>query len=64
MFWHVLEWFYGDKYVHYRALKETIPKTWKHIQKIRNWVDFGGKESANNGAKCWLDFLGVVVVAV
>ena len=35
----VFDRFYGDKSVKYRALKETIAKTWKHIQ--RN-TGFGG----------------------
>ena len=30
--------FYGDKSVNYRALKETIAKTWKHIQRTRIWA--------------------------
>ena len=29
----VFDRFYGDKSVKYRALKETIAKTWKHILK-------------------------------
>ena len=32
----VLERFYGDKCVNYRASKETIAKTCKHIQKTRD----------------------------
>ena len=39
----VLERFYGDKCVNYRALKETIPKTCKRIQKTRDVRDFVGK---------------------
>ena len=35
----VFDRFYGDKSVKYRALKETIAKTWKHIQRTRG---FGG----------------------
>ena len=32
----VFDRFYGDKSVKYRALKETIAKTWKHIQRTRD----------------------------
>ena len=35
----VFDRFYGDKSVKYRALKETIAKTWKHIQRTRDLGD-------------------------
>ena len=44
----VLERFYGDKCVNYRALKENI------FQKTRDLENFFGK-NADNGAKCRLD---------
>ena len=50
----VIMFLYGDKCVNYRALKETIAKTCKHIQKTRDLVDFVEK-IAHNGAKCCLD---------
>ena len=35
----VFDRFYGDKSVKYRALKETIAKTWKHIQRTKvSWL--------------------------
>ena len=34
--------FYGDKSVKYRALKETVAKTWKHIQRTRDLGDYLG----------------------
>ena len=37
---HVFDRFYGDKSVKYRALKETIAKTWKHIQRTRDLGDY------------------------
>ena len=43
----------GDKCVNYCALKETIAKTWKHIQKTRDLGDF--VKNIDNGAKCCLD---------
>ena len=39
---HVFDRFYGDKSVKYRALKETIAKTWKHIQRTRDSGDYLG----------------------
>ena len=33
----VFDRFYGDKSVKYRALKETIAKTWKHIKEHGIW---------------------------
>ena len=39
----VFDRFYGDKSVKYRALKETIAKTWKHIQRTR---DLGESENS------------------
>ena len=41
---YALEWFYGDRCVNYCALKETIAKTCKHIQKTRYLGDFVEKE--------------------
>ena len=38
----VFDRFYGDKSVKYRALKETIAKTWKHIQRTRDLGDYLG----------------------
>ena len=38
----VFDRFYGDKSVKYRALKEIIAKTWKHIQRIRDLGDYLG----------------------
>ena len=38
----VFDRFYGDKSVKYRALKETIAKTWKHIQRARDLGDYLG----------------------
>ena len=38
----VFDRFYGDKSVKYRALKETIAKTWKHIQRTQDLVDYLG----------------------
>ena len=38
----VFDRFYGDKSVKYRALKETIAKTWKHIQRTRDLEDYLG----------------------
>ena len=38
----VFDRFYGDKSVKYRALKETIAKTWKHIQRTRDLGDYPG----------------------
>ena len=45
---------YGDKCVNYRALKETIAKTCKHIPKTQ---DLGNcvEKNADNGATCCLD---------
>ena len=40
----VLERFYGDKCVNCRALRETIAKTCKHIQKTRDLSDLVGKK--------------------
>ena len=39
---HVFDRFYGDKSVNYRALKETIAKTWRHIQRTRDLGDYLG----------------------
>ena len=47
----VLERFYGDKCVNYRALKENHANT---VQKTRDLEDFVEK-NADNGAKCRLD---------
>ena len=38
----VFDRFYGDKSVKYRALKEAIAKTWKHIQRTRDLGDYLG----------------------
>ena len=38
----VFDRFYGDKSVKCRALKETIAKTWKHIQRTRDLGDYLG----------------------
>ena len=38
----VFDRFYGDKSVKYRALKETVAKTWKHIQRTRDLGDYLG----------------------
>ena len=38
----VFDQFYGDKSSKYRALKETIAKTWKHIQRTRDLGDYLG----------------------
>ena len=38
----VFDRFYGDKSVNYRALKETIAKTWEHIQRTRDLGDYLG----------------------
>ena len=38
----VFDRFYGDKSAKYRALKETIAKTWKHIQRTRDLGDYLG----------------------
>ena len=38
----VFDRFYGDKSVKYRALKETIAKTSKHIQRTRDLGDYPG----------------------
>ena len=38
----VFDRFYGDKSVKYRALNETIAKTWKHIQGTRDLGDYLG----------------------
>ena len=38
----VFDRFYGDKSIKYRALKETIAKTWKHIQRTRDLGDYLG----------------------
>ena len=38
----VFDRFYGDKSVKYRALKETIAKTWKRIQRTRDLGDYLG----------------------
>ena len=38
----VFDRFYGDKSVKYRALKETIAKTGKHIQRTRDLGDYLG----------------------
>ena len=50
----VLERFYGDKCVNYRALRETIAKRCKHIEKTRDLKDFAPKK-IDNGANCCLD---------
>ena len=38
----VFDRFYGDKSVKHRALKETIAKTWKCIQRTRDLGDYLG----------------------
>ena len=38
----VFDRFYGDKSVKCCALKETIAKTWKHIQRTRDLGDYLG----------------------
>ena len=51
----VFDRFYGDKSVKYRALKETIAKTWKHIQRTR---DLGDLESLQGREKWKFHSLG------
>ena len=63
----VLGRFYGDKCVDYRALKETIAKTCKHIQRTRDLDGFGGlcrKKQIRARNVVWTLFLGIVVVAI
>ena len=38
----VFDRFYGDKSVKYRALKETVAKIWKHVQRTRDLGDYLG----------------------
>ena len=47
-----LEWLYGDKRVNYCALKETIAKTCKHIQRRQELGDFVEKK-CRYGRKCF-----------
>ena len=59
-----LELFYGDKCVNYCALKETIAKTCKHIQRTRDFGDFV-ENIVDTGANVVSTvFLDVVVVAI
>ena len=59
-----LEWFYGDKLVNYCALKETIAKTCKHIQRTRDLGDFVEKIVGAGANVVRTVFLDVVVVAI
>ena len=59
-----LEWFYGDKCVNYCALKETIAKTCKHIQRTRDLGDFVEKNVDPGANVVRTVFLGFVVVAI
>ena len=47
----VFDRFYGDKSVKHRALKETIAKTWKHIQRTRDLGDYLGAVEAVTAGK-------------
>ena len=60
----VLERFYADKCVNYCALKETIAKTCKHIQKTQDLGDFVKENKITVQNVVWTVFLGVVVVAI
>ena len=59
-----LEWFYGDKCVNYCALKETIAKTCKHIQRTRDLGDFVEKHVYTGAHVVWTVFLDVVIAAI
>ena len=59
-----LEWFYGDKCVNYCALKETIAKTCKHIQRTWDLGDFVEKIVDTGANVVRTVFLDVVVVAI
>ena len=59
-----LEWFYGDTCVNYCALKETIAKTCKHIQRTRGLGDFVEKKTDTIANVVRTVFLGVAVLAI
>ena len=54
-----LEWFYGDKCINYCAMKETIAKTCKHIQRTRDLGDFVEKKCRSRRKCCSDSFSGL-----
>ena len=59
----VLGRFYGDTCVNFCAVKETIAKTCKHIQKTQDFGDFVEKMQITVQNAVWTVFLGAVVMA-